>query len=258
MCGGRPKTEGTNVSTTIERNMVLVAATAISAVGLLNLSAPAYADPIPVPPNCNNHFLFSTVDVDITQDNGIDVFPATDQGGTNIAGPAYYLAGPARAKTTGSVVGGMNENFIDFTANWDNGGSNHYTGQINPDGSMSGTTLNNKNVKNNWNSGRGSLKCAPVAPVAAAAPVNPVNPPPVVPPPTATATVNKSDDIYNLPDGNGTPYLDANGHNIFKSPGQVQLVSPDLCRQDWCHVVAPEVQGQAWIYAGEGFMTVQG
>jgi len=70
-----------------------------------------------------------------------------------------------------------------------------------------------------------------------------------------TAIVNKPTDIFDKPDGVGTPYKNADGDNIFKPAGEVQLVVPDLCRDDWCHVVAPEVPGPAWIYAGEGFVT---
>lgn len=71
-----------------------------------------------------------------------------------------------------------------------------------------------------------------------------------------TATVKKPVDISDGPDGTGTPYKNADGDNVFKPAGEVQLVAPDLCRKDWCHVVAPEVPGPAWIYAGEGFVTV--
>jgi hypothetical protein len=62
-------------------------------------------------------------------------------------------------------------------------------------------------------------------------------------------------DIFNKPDGNGTEYRNANGIPIAKQPGQVQLVEPELCRNNWCHVVAPEVPGDAWIYIGDGMGT---
>jgi hypothetical protein len=68
--------------------------------------------------------------------------------------------------------------------------------------------------------------------------------------------VNRDTNIFDAPDGRGTEYRDANGDPIFKSPGPVTLVEPELCRNDWCHVVAPEVPpGTGWIYIGEGFGT---
>jgi hypothetical protein len=72
-----------------------------------------------------------------------------------------------------------------------------------------------------------------------------------------TATVLQATDIYNAPNGTGQPYKDANGANRFKPPGQVQLVAPELCNTatNWCHVVAPEVPGQAYIYIGDGLGT---
>lgn len=70
-----------------------------------------------------------------------------------------------------------------------------------------------------------------------------------------TATVVMATNIFNNPDGNGTEYLNAEGNPIPKQPGQVQLVEPELCRSNWCHVVAPEVPGDAWIYIGDGMGT---
>jgi hypothetical protein len=130
--------------------------------GVLSLPAPAHAGPpIPVPPNCNDQFLFTTTDIDVTQDDGTDVFPATAPDGTTISGPVYYMAGPARKKTTGTVVGGINGNTINFSANWDTGGWNKYTGTINAETSMAGVTLSNTGDSEHWSAGKGSLYCAP-------------------------------------------------------------------------------------------------
>jgi hypothetical protein len=145
---------------------------------------------------------------------------------------------PVYGNATGSVSG----NVVDFVIDWnDNKGTAIYRGTVGDDGIAHGTATGNVIPINLWNPGAfdstNTLTCPAATPAA------------------QTATVNKPDDIYDQPDGNGTPYKDANGKNIFKPKGQVQLVAPDNCRNNWCHVVAPEVPGDAWIYAGEGYVT---
>src|SRR5262249_39829056 len=129
---------------------------------------------------------------------------------------------------------------IDFTIDWGDV-STHMVGAIDPmAGFAYGHGIKSGGAQWDWSAQHEHFTCGANQGTAA----------------QNTATVNKPDDIYNKPDGNGTAYTDAKGNNIFKPKGQVQLVEPDLCRNDWCHVVAPEVPGDAWIYAGEGYVTV--
>ncbi len=146
---------------------------------------------------------------------------------------------PVYGNATGSVEGTT----VNFVIDWnDNQGTAIYSGTVGDDGFAHGNSTGNVVPINLWNPGpwdsTNTLNCSGVNTTG------------------ETATVNKPDNIYDQPDGNGNVYLDNNGNPIFKPVGQVQLVEPDLCRNDWCHVVAPEVPGPAWIYAGEGFVTV--
>lgn len=235
---------------TIERNMVFAAAAAIGLLGVLNPLAPAHADPIPVPPNCNGQFIFSTVDLDLTQDDGTDVFPPTAQHGTTISGQSYYLAGPARKKTTGNFVGGMNGNTISFTANWDTGGWNKYTGTINADSSMSGVTLSNTGASEHWSSGKGSVACARPAVVNPVNPVNPVDPVnPVNPVPPAGHTITGPVDLYDVPGGNGRVIGQLQTGDAVTENGPCPIQSADATN-GWC-VVTDTTQGVSGAVWGD-------
>jgi hypothetical protein len=65
-----------------------------------------------------------------------------------------------------------------------------------------------------------------------------------------TVTILQPSTIYKA--ANGAPYTDAKGNEKFKPTGaKVQLVGPEFCTGDWCHIVGtPEVNGDAWIYGG--------
>jgi hypothetical protein len=65
-----------------------------------------------------------------------------------------------------------------------------------------------------------------------------------------TVSILQPSTIYKA--AHGAAYTDANGNEVFKPTGaKVQLVGPEFCTGDWCHIVGtPEVTGQAWIYAG--------
>jgi hypothetical protein len=187
-------------------------------------------------------------------------FDDKNERGTVVTVPATpdgKIAGRADGTFTGVDHGGGNAtgqitgNDVDITVAFDGGevggvfaGANfHFVGKVLAAGGAAGTVTSTEGREPvDWHTrSTESIVCAPVGPAPTAA---------------KTATVNKPDDIYDKPDGTGTAYKNDDGSNIFKPAGPVQLVAPDLCRDNWCHVVAPEVPGPAWIYAGEGFVTV--
>jgi hypothetical protein len=232
---------------TINKSQALAAATAMSAVGFLTVPGMAQAEPMfPLAPACAKYEFDAPFQY--TQDNEYVVqIPVTgDRAGP---GKAMYLIPGRTLGTFGTPSGGIHGRTIDIRVNWEEGPgkglSSNITGQINDDLFATGVAKNSQGVTNTWKSSF-KQKCVP-----AAAPV-PVQPPPLAP---KTATVLMATNIFNLPDGEGTEYLDDDGQPIFKPPGAVQLVAPDLCRDNWCHVVAPEVDGPAWIFIGDGFGT---
>lgn len=168
------------------------------------------------------------------------VFPQAN--GSSI-GPGVGTASGGINPTYGDVTGSITGRDIQFTVVWhDNKGTAQFKGTVGDDGIARGTATGPQIPINLWNPGPWSstdaLECG--APGGQAG---------------KTATVNTATDIFNKPDGNGTEYLNGDGIPIAKQPGKVQLVEPELCRSNWCHVVAPEVPGDAWIYIGDGMGT---
>jgi hypothetical protein len=223
---------------TFDRNRLVAVAALISVLGSLGLSAYAHADPIPVPPNCNNQFLFETTGLDLTQDDETDVFPAVAQNGKTFTGAVYYLAGADRRKTTGKVSGGqMEEDKISFTANWDTGGWNRYTGTINPDTSMTGATTSNTGVSEHWTSGPGSLlKCQPGAVPGGAVVATPA--PGITPAPFwNTATVTDDAEVFDVMD-----VPEGTGHVLGVARRGTLVVLIGACPpQDWCQISNAEI-----------------
>jgi hypothetical protein len=214
----------------ISRKSQLIAAAAALGAGGLLVASPAHAASCTV----NGDHLNLTHDFPrhsvYIQANGSSLGP---EGlvSTNGINPVY-------GKVTGSIAGTA----VDFIIDWnDNQGTAHYRGTVGPDGFASGTASGNVIPINLWNPtpwrSDQPLNCdAQTA--------------------TKTATVNQATNIFDKPDGQGTEFRNANGDPIFKPPGQVQLVAPELCRSNWCHVVAPEVPpGNGWIYIGDGIGT---
>ncbi|MDA2891931.1 hypothetical protein PDG61_13485 [Mycolicibacterium sp. BiH015] len=66
-----------------------------------------------------------------------------------------------------------------------------------------------------------------------------------------TATVTSDVDVYEIPDGVGTPYP-----GVFLRVGQqFKLVEP--CRDNWCHLITPGIgDGTSWVYQ-DGFLNVE-
>jgi hypothetical protein len=252
---GRYQSKGFPMShNSLNKSQLFAAATAISAVGFLTFPAPAQANPMfPLAPGCASYSWPGGGGFSVHAGNGTTTNMSTSQ--DRVVGRSFYLADGAQAadatygNPSGGIIGGTS---IDITINWDQGpGAGyawHFVGKINDDGLASGT-LHASNRDDAWSSSQ-KFSCITSATPPAPAPQAPAQPPP------KTATVLKATDIYDLPDGKGTKYKNAQGKPIFKGPGPVTLVAPDLCRDNWCHVVAPEVPpGNGWIYIGEGLGT---
>jgi hypothetical protein len=211
---------------------LLVAAAALGAGGLLAAPTAHAVENCTVP----GEYLR----LDMPENGGYTITLSTKNGAIGDSG--LSLATPELG-VYGKVVGGITGRNVDFTITWNDTKTNaRFIGTVGQDGFASGTATGASVPINQWNPGpwrsTEPLNCAAEQGAAA-----------------KTATVNKATNIFNKPDGLGTEYLNAAGTPIFKPPGQVQLVAPDLCRNDWCHVVAPEVPGDAWIYIGDGFGT---
>jgi hypothetical protein len=153
------------MSMTAVRNMLLAAATAINAVGLLTVAAPAQAN------TCDNYQFPAAFRM--AQDNNITVKvsnPATptfeDVAATYYLNSFEFSGGKQvgnMAPTDGHAFGGVTGTAIDFTINWDSGPgtglSNHYTGVVNANGTAQGTSQNSRGTQNAWASAPMTLLC---------------------------------------------------------------------------------------------------
>jgi hypothetical protein len=160
--------------TILKRSQLLAAATAISAIGFLTVSAPAQAHPmIPLAPACATYLWPGGGVFTITAGNGTTTNISTSQ--DYVVGRAFYLADGAQAadatygNPSGGITGGTS---IDITIKWDQGPgagyTSHFTGKINDDGLASGVlTLGNR--QDNWSSSQ-QFSCITQAPAPAPAP----------------------------------------------------------------------------------------
>jgi len=161
-------------------------------------------------------------------------------------GPGVVTVPPSGTNPTyGNATGSINGNQVTVHIVWnDNKGTADFTGTIGDDGIAKGSSTGTPIPVNLWNPGPWDTAPGQFTCTNDQAPA------------TKTATVLKASTVFDSPDGQGTEYRNANGNAIFASPGKVQLVAPDLCRNDWCHIVPPAgVNGDAWIYIGEGYGT---
>ncbi|MGZ4524964.1 MAG: hypothetical protein ACXVX7_00635 [Mycobacterium sp.] len=218
---------------------VAAAAAATGAIGLLlALTAPARALPlIPLAPvdDCR----FTTAVQVLDQDDGLEVvFPSN--GPTTIQGDASYSRPGQPGFTKGVANGTLTGNAIDIHVTWSGPFLfSHYTGQVNPDNSASGTVTNSNgnNATTGWHTKFSDrIKCK-----AAPAPPAPVPPAPVPPPAPAalTATVNADTDLYDKSNDNG----DAHVIGMLRK-GQVVTVVSACTRNAWCILTQPK--GAAW------------
>lgn len=204
----------------------------------LALTAPAQAFPvIPLAPVDDCRFT-SAVQV-LDQDDGLEVvFPSN--GPTTIQGDASYSRPGQNGFTKGVANGTLTGNAIDIHVTWSGPFLfSHYTGQVNPDNSASGTVTNSNgnNATTAWHTKFSDrIKCK-----AAPAPPPPVPPAPVPPPAPAalTATVNADTDLYDKSNDNG----DAHVIGMLRK-GQVVTVVSACSRNAWCILTQPK--GAAW------------
>jgi len=172
--------------------IVRVAAAGALLAGLpLLAAAPAQArPPFPLAPACET-YTFSKSEINLIEDPVISRGVVVRTIGANVAGRGYYIdPGTDGRRNEGSFTGGIRGRTIDITAKWDsNGAISHYTGQVNDDGSVTGTmtggAVGNDWQNDRWHSGMHWLACATVA---APMPRLPAPPPP--PPVTDAITLN--------------------------------------------------------------------
>jgi hypothetical protein len=149
----------------VNRSQLFAAATAISAVGLLMVPAPARAGPMfPLAPACTQYGF--TGKFSLRQDNGWRVsFTSTGPAATG----RVVAVGNSGYTMRGNVTGGINGRNVDFTTHWDNSSSTgHYNGVVGDDGTVRrGTTINQENADlADWDSTSAPLGCiTPAAPV---------------------------------------------------------------------------------------------
>ncbi len=237
---------------------VACAAAVFSATGCLAVAGPAAAlPPAPLAPPCNWQL---PANLTIHQDNNVDVqVPINDN---KLAGRAQYT-GPGGG-ASGNAEGALNSDGTTFyfIMRWDTGGQNNYSGRINGDGSISGTTLNDKNVTNNWTA-TPNATCAAPAPKPADNPAPAPSgggsggngneaPPPAAPPQAKTATATGDVDVYSRPGGNDADKYPktATFPGFLGAGSKVNLVDGSACPSDgWCHISGSNVptgDGYAW------------
>jgi hypothetical protein len=215
---------------------LLALASVAGTVTALTAAAPAQADP-----PCT----FTNDTIALRRTDSLLLVPTVEKGGKAVGPNAVlfdHLDPPFTEfdRTDGSAGGKIGDPYridVDFNSSK---GNEHYIGFITTKGGATGW-IQNSNPQISFTIPDGQMTCTSDSGGGQAG--------------TKTATVLQSTDIFNKPQGD--PYKDANGNNKFKAPGSVQLVAPDLCKDNWCHVVgAPEVpQGPAWIYIGDGMGT---
>ena len=170
--------------TSVNRAQLLVAATAITAMGFLTVSPPVQAHPmLPLAPACNQ-YVFNG-DFTLRQDNGALIsFNST---GPVASGPAHATGGD-RGGFDGNVTGGIQGDKLDFEISWgiiytnqSTPSKGHYTGFVGNDGFGHGDTFDESGGSSaHWDS-TVPLVCStpatpPLAPESAPAPAQPAPP----------------------------------------------------------------------------------
>jgi hypothetical protein len=130
-----------------------IAAALLAALPLLAAATAKARPPLPLAPTCDT-YTFSATEIDLIEDpftRALVVFTAGD----NATGRGYYIdPGTGGRRHEGSFTGGIKGRTIDISAKWDvNGATSHYTGQVNDDGSVTGTVTNGA-VGNDWQNDR--------------------------------------------------------------------------------------------------------
>ncbi len=231
-------------------------------------TAPAGAPPV-------DDFKFN---VELVQNNGIHVYLRTVGNDVReamyvkpfappLVGESLLTGGdpnPAAIPVRGVASGGLKGRAIGFKVRWENQFTNVYTGQVNDDGSASGTTVNNTGASNTWRSAFSDFTCAPTltlgkqpvedasdgrtlgrVPGSDSIPERNVvaSGPGVLP--SATATVAADVDVYNAknePDGTGHVV------GVLRAGKSVNLAG-SCAPNSWCEVSGDSVPtGHGWVW----------
>jgi hypothetical protein len=242
--------------TIVNRSQLFAAATAMTALGLLAIPAPARAGPmfpLPLAPPCSQYVFVGDF---VIREAGWQTFFSST--GPVAGGRAATVSDDNVTKYTGYVSGGgIQGRNVDFTINFDRPGMativDHYTGTVGDDALVHHGVAQGSGNSGSWDSTH-PLGCStPVAPppgpndqpVVLAPGVK--DPPPhqlgpQSPPAQAVATVTGDVDIYDAPGGNG------NKVGVLRSGRQVKLVGT-FKPNDWCNVVLPELPaGSGWVW----------
>jgi hypothetical protein len=229
---------------------VFAAATAIGAVGILIVPAPAQAGPMfPLAPACTNYQFNGRFD--LNQSNGAHVYfnsTGPDASGTAFAGGSSLMNGDVR----GTIQG----RHLDFTIVWDQGPAGQYRGDVDDAGFAHGITVDMTNTSSTatWDSTT-PLGCVPPPAPKPQIPVEERIPAPGQPefpkkpqPPTpqTTAKVTSDRNVYNVknePDGAGQRI------GILRVDSVVNLVDGSCQPKSWCHVSGAAVPtGDGWVW----------
>jgi hypothetical protein len=167
----------------------------------------------------------------LDQDDGLEVVLPSN-GPTTIQGDASYSRPGQNGYTRGVANGTLTGNGIEIHVTWSGPFLfSHYTGQVKPDGSASGTVTNGNgnNATTGWHTKFSDrIRCKAPAPAPA---------PPA--PAALTATVNADTDLYDKSNDNG----DARVIGMLRK-GQVVKVVSACTRNAWCILTEPK--GAAW------------
>jgi hypothetical protein len=137
-------------TTIANRTRLFSAATAIAAVGLLTVAAPAHASP--PSPTCSQ-YVFNG-DFAMRQDNGFQTFFTS--AGPTAGGRVVSVNDDNVTKLTGVVSGGIWGRHVDLTIHWDNAAPVNYSANVGDDGYAHGSTGNGIN----WDATLRPLDCS--------------------------------------------------------------------------------------------------
>jgi hypothetical protein len=157
---------------------------------------------------------------------------------------------PLAKPTLGAAAGGLTGRTIDFKVRWENKLTTVYKGQVNDDGSASGTMSTSNGNEGTWRSTFNDFRCAPGrtlgrVPVGQSHPAREVMPnlPDVLPTPSATVAADV--DVYNAknePDGAGQVV------GMLRTGNSVGLMG-DCAPESWCEVSGDAVpSGRGWVW----------
>ena len=260
--------------------MLLAVTTAIGAACFLPVAAPAQAEGcdkymfpavIPgAPPFDGFTFNVELVEKDPELFKGIHVYLQTtdnevqqamyqnpDRPDTGKTDNGIWVADlyddPLAKPTLGATAGGLTGRTIDFKVRWENKLTTVYKGQVNDNGSASGTMISSNGTAGTWHSTFNDFRCAPGRtlgriPVGEVGDTHPErelmpNLPDVLPAPLATVAADV--DVYNAknePDGAGQVV------GMLRTGNTVDLVG-ECAPDSWCEVSGDAVpSGTGWVW----------